>query len=476
MKEYLFCLISFILINEFCSVYNIDIDFETPHVIVDYNLDSNPITLEAFTTKNIRQIEAQTNTVNKYNHLTWMTLGYPKLLETKQLNSNLSRLFHFYDQGFFTLIETLNKDYKNALSRALLDKYSINVNNSQIINIQLKYFECEIVLYNHKNLRNLIIIGQVKNLNQHPYKMMFKAPLNSTERNIFEQKIKVNEKNIFIDCKVGSRESDDKNIEFELTPKEAKELKLNEKIFQENEFVYLTRYQVDSLSNEIYNSFDILHITQDEFKNKFYQEFINKFNNNKFTYVNFDRVIKFLSKYSLNIDKNISIEDIKKVFSKLFKLNTNRNNSFISIDSEFVDNLRSNNKNDEFRNARNGMKKIIETSVQFVENEEAEWSNYNKRIEEQILELNNNNKDGIEWELNGTQILPKTLNVTKITKSTFLSTKFHFPNVKFIKSMPKFSRSFTINSDNFDIQKLEKQNFKFEFEKLNEKISHLNSN
>lgn len=439
--------------------FNHDIDFQAPHVIVDYDLDSlTRITLNAFTTKNIKQFEDQPNSGKKYNRLTWMSLGYPKLLETKQFNSNLSRIFHFYDGGFFTFIETLNIDYKHALTRALFDKYSINVTNAQIVNIPLSYFGCEIEFYDQNNTK---IMGQVKNFDQHPYKVMFKAPLKSTERNLFEEKIKINERNIFVNCKIESQYKDEKITAFKLIPNDIKELNLIDKLFEKNEFVYLIRYQVDSLSNEIYSSFDVLEIDEEEFNKTFYHEFMKKVYFQKFSHEKFDQVVKSLSKYSLNIDQIANIEIIKKEFGKLFKLNQNGNKKFISIDSEFVDNLRKKNKNDELRiGSESGVGGLcVETSVQFVRNKEVEWSKYSKSIVEQISELNCNNEDGIEWELKVMQILPKSLNVVKLKKSSFLTTTFHFPGVKIVQFIPKFQRSFTINSNNIGVYKSPNYNF-----------------
>lgn len=354
----LFCFIKLAVIFELFSVdsqslesFNENIDFEVPHVIVNYDLDSSTtITLEAFTTKNVKQIVFQKNKSTTFNRLTWMSLGYPKLLEKNLSYTNQSRIFHFYDQGFYAFIETLNKDYKNVLTRDLFDKYSINVDNSQILNIPLAYFGCEIVLYDQKHLKNVSIIGKVRNFNQHPYKLIFNVHSNSTERNLFEEKTKVSERDIFIDCKVESRYKHTKTIENKILPNEIEQLKLSDKIFGENEFfVYLTRYQFDSLSSEIFSSFEILEIDEDEFNKKFYDQFVKKVDMQQFTNIKFDQAIKFLSKYSVNMDKNKSVENIKKELSRLFKVNKNGNNLTLSIDKEYVDNLRKKNKNYEIR-------------------------------------------------------------------------------------------------------------------------------
>lgn len=347
MNDVLFLFITLIVIFYLFSVdsqnlqsYH-DIDFKIPHVIIDYDSKSlTTVKLEAFTTKNLKQIEAEADTGDKYSRLTWMSLGYPALLETKQSNNDQSRIFHFSDEGFFTFIETLNNDYKNAFARALFVKYSLNVSSTQIVNIPLAYFGCQIILYNKSNLKNVSLFGQVKNFSEHPYKLIFKAPSNSTERRLFEEKIKNMEKNISIDCKVKSQYNDEKISTFELTPKELIDLKLSDNIFDKNDFVYLTKYQIDSLSKEIYSSFDILDISENEFNITFYDEFLTKVYLEKFSKLKFEHALKYLSKYSLNIDKNISIEKAKMELSKLFKVNQNGNNSFISVDNYFVDTLR----------------------------------------------------------------------------------------------------------------------------------------
>ena len=190
MKGFLFYGFTFFLIFDLYSVNTKilesldDIDFAVPHLIVDHELDSSTtISLKAYTTKNIKESLAQDDPGSKYKRFVWMSLGYPNLIETKNSDNDQSRIFHFNDEGFFTFVQTLNQDHKNALVRALFNKYSINVNISQILNIPLAYFRCEIDFYDQENLRNLTITGQVDDFDQHPYKLVFKVPSNSNNGN-----------------------------------------------------------------------------------------------------------------------------------------------------------------------------------------------------------------------------------------------------------------------------------------------------
>lgn len=100
----------------------------------------------------------------------------------------------------------------------------------------------------------------------------------------------------------------------------------------------------------------------------------------------------------------------------------------------------------------------MESSLLFVASKESEWSAFAKTVEKQILELNTEKNDGIEWELKDTQILPNWLSVVKINKSSFLKA-FHFPSVKMVRITSKFQHSFTINTISYGINQCASQVF-----------------
>lgn len=97
----------------------------------------------------------------------------------------------------------LNDDHVELLTETAKKIYKIDIKQSQIINLILSKFECLIRLYT--KYTSTLIKGKVTQFRVFPLRLDFFAPLGTTERQIFIDRISEEKLNIALECEIGSQ-------------------------------------------------------------------------------------------------------------------------------------------------------------------------------------------------------------------------------------------------------------------------------
>lgn len=429
----------FIVQNESVTDGLLDnIQFEIPDLLVQYNYAlGKRVNMEAFKLKDNDLILKSTteNRKKATQLLMWFSLGHPKLIKTSVGQTGQSRLFHFNDQGMYTYVETLTQRHQSAFTTAVSRKHSIAVNADQIIDIPLSTFECKITL---NDTTTGTLTGRVSNFDQHPFRLDFQVPLNSIERQLVVNKTQSNDDNldVALTCLASSRRKSQQT--FLITPSHMKEFNMSEKLFGESNLIYVTRSQLKLLASEIYQSMNVSKDFQpnsgeDSFRAMFVNEIIASFGD--FKYVNFDQALESLSMYEIKTLPSLKGDLVKSEYAKILKLQ----DQVVTVNKDI--------------SPGDGLFTIlgVVSSIKFVTRNEKKWKSLNKSIEDQLIELNRENRDDIKWHFDNESVLPKSIKVVKLTKA-FLEKQLNLAELKKTTFVDKFTRTFTIYTNNYQLE------------------------
>lgn len=197
-----------------------------------------------------------------------------------------------------------------------------------------------------------------------------------------------------------------------------KTLDLLKKIFGKSPVVFMSRQQLSNLAGEVYRALKIMQeylVSEFEFN----EEFIKLIAKENFTLVPLENSIKHISKYGINPKTTLKLDALKKEASNLFKIDKEGNYSFV--------NLGKPNKNLEIL--------FGSKTARIVEEYLAAWKEANRTLDAQIYDLNYWVRNEIEWQNEGSRLVPKSLNVLRLAKSAFPSSlKFSTVSKRSIKA------------------------------------------
>jgi hypothetical protein len=429
--------IIFTFLNYFCkcenrailpSDENSYIFFSKPDLVLAFKSSEHSIVLlEAF--KWISNDKILTEEANATSKLAWSSLGHPRLL-------NDSTRFFFNQEGFHTYVETLTENYQNSLVSLIKKVYSVNVTADQIHPIPLSKFECKIQISDETGGKDEVIKGEVRNFQTMPHRIDFHAPLSSHKRVLFQNRCLALNLDLTIQCEVAARGKLERQVSLTISKSELEaRLALANRLFAKSEWIYFTKKQMETLSDQIGFTFNVLedyHLTSCEFSRMFMDSFVAQISEQKFKLVVFEKAVDAL----FGSEEYSSTKIVIKELSRLFQLVRIGKNSVIKVWKER-------------KNWKGPLS--INSSVSLVRTKEQEWLKLN--VSEQLIELNRLNEDGIKWELSvDEKIVPKFLKAAKLVKSIYARFgKLNFPNVSRKVYEEAFTQKFSLYTKSIKI-------------------------
>lgn len=400
--------IKFSLVSEFrCSVSSDDeSDVENfVDLLVAYKHDNRTEIMRAY--RSIRNVEIlQRKEHQEFSQLTWFSIGYPILSHLSSKNSfPISNVFEITSFGFELGIDVLTNTQKELFIKKIKSKYGIDVTTEQIIELIPSELKCTTKVI-CSNGTNLILNGEANALSSFPLNVEF---IELEKFECFEHHL-IEHNWLKVGCVIKKNSKAIKT--FSITWEQMSKSNLLDKLFGDSDEVYVTRQQMTELASEIHQSMNIYkqyEISKKEFSSHFIDGLIKQ-NVVDFKPVPIDTVLKSFSKYST---KNLNPNIIKINLSKVLEVKTLGDKKHITANSEYSECA--------------GFS--ASASLNYVKEKERSWTNSGKKLDDQLKELNSYSRDNIEWELEGEKIVPKSLKVSRLVKTSF-NEKLNFENIK----------------------------------------------
>jgi hypothetical protein len=427
-----------------------NIIFDLPDLIAIQNEDeTHSVQIEAFKSIENDIIIRESNS-KYFRHLMWVSIGNPKLVYTfDRVNQN--SLFHFFNGGFYTYVQMLTEQQRKLLRHEVEYKHSIKISIQQIVNLPLTKFTCAMTIYEHGN--GYPITGAVTNFHNFPLRLDFQAPVNTPERQLFEQ---ITNTDDFFDlpvhCEIASEGDVERQNTFTLTTSQLNDMNLIDELFGPANSTYVTRQQMNVLTKQVYSHMNVIEdyeMPEMEFRNEFIEAFIEQVSNNEFKPIDFDMALSQLSKYALNFHPaDLRPDVIKNDMGRIFKVIRTANHSVIRLDMQNVKHLANeglvdfgggNGVNASFMNmiliggGGGGLQHYYDKNS----------SSIGKSLVEQLNDLNHEFRDGLQWDFVGERILPKSLNVARLLRSSFTK-NLKFNRIRKVKSKASFIKRLSI--------------------------------
>ena len=420
--------------------HNSEIVFDSPDLVVNYQTEDGSVArLEAFKLHRNDLILNQ-SLEKRYTELMWYSIGYPNLIKTSSIKGKSTfKYFHFDKEGFYSRVEMLTHYQKTLFKEAIMQKYKISVQTSQIDDLKPSKFDCKLKIFTEAN-EKVLINGKVLNFNKYPLRLDFEAFYKSKERMYFENtKSNSDLTEIKINCEVSSNDRLLKRDHLRLTKDRIVQFNLIESIFGNQESVYMTQMQLDSLANELYyklNIVDDYETSSNRFTRDFISELIVQTSVIFMENTPYDQKIGSLSNYNLNLDNGTEL--IKRELEDLFLIKKSQKNEYIVLDGTKWSSL---NK------ASSPLMKAIDANIinmkeisRFSENHKE----HIKSLDEQLKQLNELDMSAVEWEIVGKRVKPKNLKVSLFRRDLF-NKDLEFRKIAKETFNSKYKREFSLN-------------------------------
>lgn len=429
---------------------------ETTDITVEFKKDGKINLMEAYrSTKNDLILKA--NKSDEFGQLEWHSIGSPSLanIPSKSFSLSFASIFQSTPNGFNIYIDMLSDIQKGAFIKKIKSKYRVDVETSQIVKLKPSKLQCTIEqICDHKEY---LLNGSLKTFVDFPLKVEFKF-LNASIKECFEHYL-IEHQHIEIVCKVSKNSKSLKQNYFSLSAEQMSNNEILDKLFGDANEVYVDRSQMANLASEIYSSYNVYEeyeIPEKEFSSSFIEDLVKQ-TSADFKPVPFTTALKSLSKYS---KKDLTPSQIKSVYENSLKVRTSGERKFLAVNKR-LDNNGSDSVNSNHSASISGKDIFsmigIDLSYNYVNEKEKNWAFSNTSLENQTNELNSHTRDQIEWKIDGTRLIPKSLKLGKLVKSRFKK-GLRFERIRRLVANTIVSKSFQLEykdgNNQFSLQKI----------------------
>jgi len=436
-----------------------NIAFDLPDLAVDVknSPSGSELQIQAFKSTNndrilreLRKSRLPANSSPAMSQLTWVSIGQPLLCKTGG-NVNTSRLFHFTKSGFHTFVEMLTPTHRTQLAKKATDKYGIRVNESQILHLVLSSFKCSHIFRDEYN-KAYLVQGKVTNFQSFPLRMDFRAPENSMERRLFMDELGESENNadLRFECSLASSGKLMKTNTLKITADQMQVLGMEEKLFgdagKRNDSVYVTRDQMASLASEMYSTLNIVEdyqMPETQFTDDFVEGLITQIASTSFRDVPIQDAMAAISAYGMDFSGDLKADEIIRDMGEVLKVENYGNQSRIVVDSSKKDAIQ--NRASVSYGASASLHGLFSGSMNFGIENDFSKSQESRSLQDQLAMLNRASRDQVKWEIQGTKVIPKSLNVAKVSRSR-LSSTMTFSRIRAQEFTAAFSQKFSLYS------------------------------
>jgi hypothetical protein len=313
-------------------------------------------------------------------------------------------------------------------------------------------FDCQLFIYDEADNKYLIS-GRVTDFRNYPLRMDFRAPRTSMERKLFAEYLQAAEQghlteDMHFTCHIASRGKLLKTNTLTISLQQVEQIGLVDKLFgpatsDDRQTVYVTRQQLTELAAEMYSTLNIVEeyeMPQVQFSDAFVEGLILQAAVSHFTMVSLENALDSLSDYGFDFDEDLQPDTVQRDLGSILRVDKHDNKTRIVVDEFQLSQL------DESSSLSAGATATvsffgINGSVNWARNNAKKTSDETKSLNDQLHELNLVSHNDIRWAIEGNRVIPKSLNVARLSRSkTARSLKFQ--RVRLQQYSAAFDRTF----------------------------------
>uniref|UniRef100_A0A915JN49 2-phosphoxylose phosphatase 1 n=1 Tax=Romanomermis culicivorax TaxID=13658 RepID=A0A915JN49_ROMCU len=435
-----------------------DIQFQIADLVTPFKINNDVVQLEAYRIRNKDE---------------WVSIGRPFFLPSGKDGS----IFTFTPEAINVQVRLLSDEQRQALQEAA--KQQNPALQSPIVNmIPLQSFMCTISFLLDR--QEYTLIGQVQDMGRLNPIINFPYSENSDKRKALMDRMKLKADPPEWVCEFRAAGKDVKKNEIRITGSIIQDVALEGQLFGKGGEAFVTRNQMNQLAEKIHQRLSVdeeYEVEGEEFDQKIYDKLLD-LAAAPFKQVPIDDALKQLSSFGANFnERDITASEIKRQLSDVLKVEKVNGKEFILAQND----TSRTGTHDEGHSvgtevgAGVSVPEVVaveaKAAVKVANDKRDTWNNTDSTLGKQLSEMNRENQDHIQWEIDGNRIIPKSLNVAKVTKSK-MSTDITISYKKSFVQDAQYKKTITLQ-ENTSFVPATKEN---EAEKVKESVQNVNEN
>uniref|UniRef100_A0A915JU49 Uncharacterized protein n=1 Tax=Romanomermis culicivorax TaxID=13658 RepID=A0A915JU49_ROMCU len=344
----------------------------------------------------------------------WISIGYPVFVRNRQ-----GSIYEFTPEGTSFRLQLLADDQEAALEIAAKKRYP-SIKEIFINLIPLQSLTCKTSF--SINGKSFEVQGEALNLDH--YTTVVEMPMveHSETRRAFEARLK-SKTHLRWKCKFTAAGEQQFKNRIQIEGEDIQDAAIDHDLFGPSSEVYVTRRQLTLFSQKIRTN---LQIEEDyELDEKFDEKLVERLISiatTPFEHLQVDHILNKLSTFGFSMDKrDLTPNEIKRQLSDTMFMLKKGNRNSISVKN---DAKQMSDREQESTDKGNGQLSVFEVfgadvAVDMAKKNRERWENSKLSANDQLEELNRENQDHVKWEIEGSTILPKTVKVALLHKSSF---------------------------------------------------------
>uniref|UniRef100_A0A915K056 Uncharacterized protein n=1 Tax=Romanomermis culicivorax TaxID=13658 RepID=A0A915K056_ROMCU len=384
-----------------------DIQFQIADIVTQYKFGKDDIQLEAYKVRNKEQ---------------WVSLGQPYFIK----GDNKS-MYSFSPESIYAQVRLLPDDQKTALADEAKRRNASLV--LPIISlIPLQSITCTVNFVLKDSTYKLI--GQAQDLSRLNTIINLPYPEESNKRKALLERINVDAADPEWICQFEAAGRELRTNSLKITASQIQEVITDGKLFGKGSETYVTRNQLNKLASKIQQRVSIdeeYEVEGVEFDQKIYGKLLDLVSQ-PFKQVSIDDALATMSKFGATQDeKDLSPSDIKKQWSDVLEVRKDGSKKYISAknDTEHSGSEQEGHGVDTETTVGADIVGVVKVEskigVKTANSRKDTWKNNDLTLDEQLKELNSDNQNHVQWAIDGDRVVPKSLDVAKLSKSKFQS-------------------------------------------------------
>jgi len=212
---------------------------------------------------------------------------------------------------------------------------------------------------------------------------------------------------------------------------------------------YVSRHQMCLLSREMYSTLNIYEeyeMQEWEFDDNFIQDFIKQTAEAALDAVPIDTALASMSKYMLDVSRDLTPNQIKRELELLLKIERRAENNVIVANDDYSGALSSSSSESiEWSEESDAWVAKYKQSTSKAR-ELAKSESYRRKTERELInQLNEENEHGMQWEIEGDRIVPKSINAALVKRANLKKT-LAFNRVKSLRVNATFVEKFSTST------------------------------
>lgn len=381
----------------------LNIQFQIPDLVTPYRFGNDEVQLEAY----------KVRTKNE-----WVSIGQPYFIKLEN-----GSIYTFTPESIYIQVRLLADDQKKALQEEA-KKRNPTLESPYINLIPLQNLICTVRFVLDRMEYNLQ--GKAQDLSRLNAIINLPYPEGNLKRQALKDRILASPADPEWVCHFQAAGKELQSNSIDIKSSQIQDVALEGQLFGKGSEALVTRNQLNQLSQKLHQRLVIdeqYEIAGDDFDQKLYNKLLD-LATAPFQQVPIDQALEMLSKFGATQDeRDIAPSEIKKQLSDVLKIDKTGSKSFIyaANDTRRAGGDSEKHSVDTEVSSKVGVPAIVDVEAKVavkVANEHANtWNNSDATLDQQLQELNSENTNHIQWEIEGNRIIPKSINVAKLSKS-----------------------------------------------------------